>query len=137
MERKVCLLIDDDADDRNLFSTAMGELESDLEVITIKDANTAIHDIRDGKIRPSIIFLDLNMPCVNGYQVLVYLKGQIRHRKIPVVVYSTSNDPDEVKRTKKLGATAFFEKPVTYSDLKQRLSDLLSDVRVYQRQTIH
>jgi DNA-binding NtrC family response regulator len=134
MERKVCLLIDDDADERNLFSTAMGEVESDLEVIMIEDTTAAIRDIRDGKLRPSIIFLDLNMPSINSYQVLVYLKGQMRHKKIPVVVYSTSNDPEEVKRTKKLGAAAFFEKPVKYSELKQQLFDLLSDVRLYQRQ---
>jgi CheY-like chemotaxis protein len=134
MVRKVCLLIDDDGDDREVFAVAMSEIYSGLDVLMTDNATEAIQNIRDGKIRPDVIFLDLNMPGVNGYQFLVYLKGQIRYKKIPVVVYSTSNDPEEIRRTKKLGAATFFEKPVTFCDLKKRLALLLGEMGILLRQ---
>jgi CheY-like chemotaxis protein len=136
IERKVCLLIDDDRDDREIFSIAMGEVSDDIDVLTLDNAMDAIYKIREGEVKPDLIFLDLNMPGTNGYQVLVYLKGQIRYRKIPVIVYSTTNDPEEVKRTKKLGAAAFFIKPAKFSELRQQLFELLSDSKIFNRHSL-
>ena len=110
MNKKVCLLIDDDEEDREMFVAALAEVSSDVRIMTVQNARDAIGKIRTGEIRPDFIFLDLNMPCVNGYEFLVYLKGQIRQSRIPVIVYSTVSDPSEVTRTKKLGAHAFFER---------------------------
>jgi CheY-like chemotaxis protein len=135
MVRKVCVLIDDDADDRELFATAMATVSREYEVVLISNVTEGIRMIRDQQIVPDVIFLDLNMPGINGYQFLVYLKGQIRYRSIPVIVYSTTSDPEEIKRTRKLGAAAFFEKPVRYSELCRSLSTLFSTNNHFVRAT--
>jgi CheY-like chemotaxis protein len=134
IDKKVCLLIDDDEDDREMFAAAVAEVSSDVRVMTVENARDAIGKIRTGEIRPDFIFLDLNMPCVNGYEFLVYLKGQIRQTRIPVIVFSNVSDPLEVTRTKKLGAHAFFEKSPCIDDLKARLSELFLDLVVTKRQ---
>jgi DNA-binding NtrC family response regulator len=133
MGRKVCVLIDDDAGDREVFANAIAAISAEFHVILIENATECIKMIRDREIVPDVIFLDLNMPGVNGYQFLVYLKGQIRYRSVPVIVYSTTSDPEEAKRTRKLGAATFFEKPIRYSDLCLSLSMLLSDERIFQK----
>lgn len=135
IDKKVCLLIDDDEEDREMFATAVSEVSTDVRLMTVQNARDAIGKIRTGEIRPDFIFLDLNMPCVNGYEFLVYLKGQIRQNRIPVIVYSTVSDPLEVTRTKKLGAHAFFEKPSGIKELKLRLSELFIDLLVPQKQS--
>ncbi len=124
----MCLLIDDDVSDTADFATAMAEIDSPYKVLTLASARDAIMKLRNGEIAPEVIFLDLNMPCVNGYEFLVYLKGQMRHRSIPVIVYSMASDPAEVNRTRKLGAHAFFEKPQSYDILKARLMSIFHEL---------
>jgi len=130
MVRKICVLIDDDADDRALFVSAMIDVAGDFDVIVFENAQEAIRRIRDREIIPDVIFLDLNMPGINGYQLLVYLKGQIRYNRIPVIVYATTADALEKTRTRKMGAAGFFQKPAAYSELSLKLTEMFADVRV-------
>lgn len=133
MERKVCVLIDDDADDREAFAIAMAAISSEFDVVLIENAMDAIRRVRDKQLIPDVIFLDLNMPGVNGYEFLVYLKGQIRYMRIPVVVYSNSGDPEEIRRTTKLGAAAFFKKPVKAPELRTSLQELLASMELINK----
>jgi CheY-like chemotaxis protein len=135
MDRKVCLLIDDDHEDREVFSEAMSKIPS-VTLFTIADGREAIQKIRGREIQPDIIFLDLNMPGFNGYEFLVYLKGQMRCAKIPVIVYSTSDDAGEVLRTKKLGAHGFFRKPDCSSELSVKLCQLLMDIGICKETSV-
>jgi CheY-like chemotaxis protein len=69
------LLIDDDAEDRNLFCEAVLKISSTLKFTVSKSSEDAFEGIRSSKIaKPHLIFLDLRMPKIDGFQCLVDLK---------------------------------------------------------------
>ncbi len=109
------LFADDDADDRELFLEAVCEIDpsvicnavsSGLEVINFLEMEKAVY--------PHIIFLDINMPLMNGWDCLKTLKANTAWRSIPVIMYSTAGRV-EVDRAIELGAICLFTKPDSYT----------------------
>ena len=66
---------------------------------------------------PDVIFLDLNMPGIDGKKCLAMLKADVKLKEIPVVIYSTSNYHKDIEETYKLGAQKFIIKPSDYTQL--------------------
>lgn len=119
--KKNILLIDDDSDDRELFSLACSS--SGASCTTLADGNSMLPTLDRGEIgRPDIIFLDVNMPQVNGWQCLTQLKKNEHYKNIPVIMYSTSGHLEEIEKAKTLGAICFFMKPDDFIVLQQGLS---------------
>lgn len=82
---------------------------------------------------PRLVLLDLNMPVMDGYQVLERIKGDDRTRHIPVVVLTTTDDSREIQRCYDLGCNVYITKPVDYdqfSDAVRRLGLFLSVVQI-------
>lgn len=91
----------------------------------------------DKHAAPPLILLDLNLPVLNGYQVLQIIKQDERTKQIPVVVLTTTDNPQEVQRCYELGCNMYITKPVGYdqfSDAIQRLSMFLSIVKTPRRE---
>lgn len=125
------LLVDDDADDREIFITALDLLGKE-EIICHTAANgpDALRRLSSGEIQPGLIFLDLNMPMMNGQQVLKKLKGHESLCHIPVIVLSTASDPDIIAETESLGAAHFYSKPARIADWAGMLETALSSASV-------
>ena len=109
MKHKLCLLIDDDKDDQDFFHDALNDVSPEAQLIIAPDATTAIKILREEQ-PPDLIFLDLYLPGIDGYEFLIQLKRDMRHRRIPVIVYSQLDDEHQMTKTKKLGAADFFTK---------------------------
>ncbi len=80
-----------------------------------------------------LMLLDLNMPLLDGYEVLRAVKSDARTRSIPVVILTTTDNPAEIERCYKLGCNAYVTKPVDYeqfSDTLRRLGLFLSVVQL-------
>lgn len=121
MNKKV-FLIDDDLDDRELFCEAMEEVSPDIICYTAANCRTALTQITNKEIAiPDIIFLDINMPIMNGWQCLSMLKEQELYKNIPVIMYSTSSHLEDVEKAEQLGALCFFTKPRDFKTLKKSL----------------
>lgn len=71
-----------------------------------------------------LVLLDLNMPVLDGYQVLERLKGDERTKKIPVIVLTTTEDPREVRRCYELGCNCYITKPVDYEQFSEAIRKL-------------
>lgn len=71
-----------------------------------------------------IVLLDLNMPGVNGYQVLKEMKEDDECRVVPVIILTTTNDPHEVQRCYDLGCNNFVTKPVNPKEFAKAIQDL-------------
>lgn len=123
---KVCLLIDDDIDDIEIFGIAIDELGKDIKCFTAIDGAEALKMLGNENFVPDYIFLDLNMPRMNGKQCLIEIKKIPRLAQVPVIMYSTSSSQRDVDETKKLGATFFLTKPSTISSLTEILGDVFS-----------
>jgi len=121
---KTCLLIDDDREDREFFSTVLARVSPEINLVTAADAETARKLLREND-SPDYIFLDLFLPGIDGYEFLLQLKRDINHRRIPVIVYSQMNDHVEISKIKKYGALDFFVKSGEVSELQKQLERYL------------
>ena len=74
---------------------------------------------------PDFIFMDLNMPMMNGFDCLAYLKNQNRYRDIPVIIYTTSKNQNDISRTQQLGAKWYMSKPDDFNVLCQKLTKII------------
>jgi CheY-like chemotaxis protein len=124
MAYKNILLVDDDMDDQEIFLTAVSQLSDMVDCTALSDATDALHKLGTGDIEPDVIFLDLNMPVMNGQQFLTAIKKNTTLSAIPVIIFSTSSDPATIALTRQLGASDFITKPSTFDALVAALSPL-------------
>ncbi len=119
---KYCVLIDDDSDDRFIFSIAVEELKQKIIYEAFEGADIALKALKSNLDRvPDYIFLDLNMPRMNGKECLQILKSDEKLKNSQVVVYSTSKSPEDKILTKELGAKDYIVKPGSISELVQMI----------------
>jgi CheY-like chemotaxis protein len=122
------LLIDDDEDDRKLFSEVTAEVDETATCITTGDGQEGLAYLRDeNNTLPDFIFLDLRMPGMSGRQCLEQIKTDPRLRPVPVIVYTTSRDEKESILLKKLGAAHFMSKPVSPDEVYYLVSFVLGE----------
>jgi len=124
MHEKI-LLVEDDEDDQHLFTEALHAIYPSIQCVIARNGRDAISEMNNGLQLPTIIFMDLNMPLMNGYECLAELKKQTMLRSIPVVIYTTSNKTTELKRISELGAKAFLTKLTDFAILKNQLAEIL------------
>ena len=120
------LLIDDDEDDRWLFEEALRRTAPKVKCITAAGGLEAIAFLNHSEVLPDLIFLDLNMPGMDGKKCLSLLKQNEKLASITVIVYTTSDfykDRDDAMR---LGASEFIIKPADYKELCVILQDRFS-----------
>ena len=117
---------DDDEEDREIFCSAVQEINPAIHVILSKDGQEALDVLRIRKEPPDFIFLDINMPRMNGIECLVKLKADNRLKSVPVIMYSTTADSKEVTKLKMLGAEGFIQKASSFEKLKQTLHKVLT-----------
>ena len=128
VEKKKILLVDDDEDDREMFFEALKELNDAHTCVSMENGEKAMQYLNLEKDLPDIIFLDLNMPRLNGKQCLVEIQKSERLRNIPVIIYSTTRRSEDVEETRRLGAVDFLTKPPLFSQISEAISDVLGRV---------
>jgi len=120
---KKFLIVDDDADDREMFCEALLEVIPNCNCRTATNGRRAVLALDEGEIElPDLIFLDINMPVMDGWQCLSKLKETKAYKAIPVIMYSTSSYPDDFEKAHHLGALCFFTKPSSFNELKNSLA---------------
>lgn len=116
------LLVDDDPDDVSIIEDAIKELQPDIQTLSADNGELALQMLRthpDLQSGLCLIILDLNMPRMNGTQTLMALKADERLDKIPVVIYSTSENSLEKEKCLMLGAHSYMTKPLSHKESVQ------------------
>ena len=124
-KKKNILLVDDDADDQLFFLDALKEVNSDVTCDIANNGQEALDALRNHPI-PDLIFLDLNMPVMNGFDCLIEVRKKEELQNIPVVIFTTTSDLATIRQMYELGANAFFKKPNEYSIMLSKLNELLN-----------
>ncbi|WP_031527171.1 response regulator [Dyadobacter crusticola] len=119
------LLIDDDEDDQEIFLSALENASNTVKCVVLDNAVQAFDKLRKSELDTDIIFLDLNMPLMNGQEFLAQIKKQQDLKDIPVIILSTSSNQAAIQQAKKLGAVDFITKPHSFDDLVQILRRVL------------
>lgn len=126
--KPIILLVEDDEDDIAFFQDALQEVCPQCEFLFAHHGLEAIKKLNLLKpIKPHFIFVDLNMPIMNGYEFIKEIRQVDSLKEIPAFVLSTSNDPSIKEKSMKAGATEFFTKPVMANDLKSLIAEVLQE----------
>ena len=125
------LIVDDDPDDREIISSVFltTGITDFLLVSSARDAITYLQSVQNEERLPKLIITDLNMPGINGNELLQSLKTMQRFQHIPVIVYSTSNIKDEINKSLMQGASEYITKPSAmsgYFEFSKRVKEFVS-----------
>jgi CheY-like chemotaxis protein len=122
---KTYFIVDDDTDDQQFLIEALGKNDPSCKCFTASDGQEAITGLVDATIpSPDVIFLDLNMPLMNGRECLVALKQTPSLQHIPIIMYSTTSNKKEIQAITEQGASYFLIKKPSFKELCEELSSI-------------
>ncbi len=122
MKYKTILQIDDDFDDCEFFQQAL-EAVSSAVYMALHNPVEALQKLTTKEIKPDLIFLDINMPLMNGIELLTEIKKRDSIKNIPVILFSTG--PAPISHAKTLGAEDYVTKPNNFNELKNLLKAIV------------
>lgn len=115
------LIADDDEGDRYILKLAFQEIIASFELEFAFDGQKVLDCLNEKLIHrtefPDVIFLDLNMPIKDGREALSEIRANPTFRNIYIVIYSTSNSPEDRQSTLDMGADCYYTKPSDLNDL--------------------
>ena len=133
MTIKNILLVEDNADDRELMKLAFAQSEIPHNLIILSDGIEALNYLqrasynedlslsgdRSMAAMPAVVILDVNLPTIDGIEVLRRIRGDSRIRIIPVVIISSSNEPQDLINSYINGCNSYIRKPLNFTQLKK------------------
>lgn len=125
--QKFILLVDDDEDDRVFFQEALDDLNCSVKFKSVEHGLAALELLEDkNHKKPDAIFLDLNMPVMDGHDCLNQIRSNKAFDNIKVIIFSTSYNPEVAKVLKDDGANYYIQKPSDYLTLRNTINNALS-----------
>lgn len=126
------LLIEDSLGDAEMAIRTLRKNSKVQSLVHLEDGAEAIDFIfaqgkftdRDLQKTPKLIILDLNMPKINGMDVLEKIRTDKRTKRIPVVVFTSSKEDSDVKKCYDLGVNSYIVKPVEFNEFTETISSL-------------
>lgn len=124
MNSSEILLVEDSPDDAELTRIAFAEASIPNPLVVVRDGAEALDYMfarggwshRDPASQPALVLLDLNLPKLDGREVLQAIRGDERTRSLPVVVLTTSVEPFDVEASYALGVNSYIRKPVDFEE---------------------
>jgi DNA-binding response OmpR family regulator len=110
MEPVLCLLIDDDQEDHEIFNIAIQQANLPVECITMSDPDKALETLNEGIIRPEYIFVDVNMPKKGAKECIQRILEMEFQKNARLIAISTFSNEKEVTELQKMGAK-YIKKP--------------------------
>ena len=125
------LLVEDDPGHARLIERNLRRAHITNEIVTLSDGQQAVdylfweHTYAGAThALPLLMLLDLNLPGLDGFQVLTRLKADTRTRHIPVIILTTTDEPYEIERCYALGCNVYITKPVEYEQFAEAMCTL-------------
>jgi two-component system, response regulator len=126
------LLVEDDANDVELTLRAFRSRNLANQVFVARDGAEALafffgedgHPLRDIGVMPRVILLDLNLPKVDGLEVLRRLRADERTRTLPIVILTSSTEEPDIAAAYRLGANSYIVKPVDFESFARAVSEV-------------
>ncbi|GGH05840.1 MULTISPECIES: response regulator [Pedobacter] len=112
--------VEDDIDYAFFMQSAVQEVKDNLNLIIVDDGAEALQkllDFAESKTKPKLILLDLNLPGLSGLDLLKFIREIPYLKTVPVILFSTSDNPEDVKASIEFGANAYLTKPDGYENL--------------------
>ncbi len=132
MKTNVILLVEDDSRDEALTLRVFRKSNIANEVVVARDGVEALdylfgtgkYEGRDTSDAPQLILLDLKLPKMDGLQVLQRLRADNRTKRLPVVIFTSSSEPEDMIKSCDLGANSYVRKPVDFKQFSEAARQL-------------
>jgi two-component system chemotaxis response regulator CheY len=118
------LVVEDSETMRSLIAATLEEIGSKIQITEAASGFEALHHLPRGRF--DLIVTDINMPDINGLELVSFVKGNAAYRSIPLIIISTESSPRDRERGLGLGADAYLVKPFTPQALREVAEDLLA-----------
>ena len=130
VNKPLLLYAEDDLDDFESLQDAIGQLTDKYQLVHARNGTEVISLLQDelSENLPCLIILDLNMPVMDGKEILLWLKKNDDYKNIPVIIFTTSSREEDVKLCQTYHCT-FFRKPTLYRDLLHVAQTMLDQCR--------
>jgi CheY-like chemotaxis protein len=125
---RVVLIVDDSPQMATNLEIALASVTG-IEVAVATCGRRALLFLEASKVPVAAVITDLEMPGMDGFELIERLRADSRYARMPIVVVSGSCDPETPERARRLGADAFFGKPFSPVELRNRLEVLLHEQR--------
>jgi CheY-like chemotaxis protein len=119
------LLADDDADDSLLFNEALQQSHLPIMFSLAEDGNKLLNYLEKEEV-PDVLFLDVNMPYKNGIECLTEIRANEKFKKLPIVIYSTTNYKVNIEACFKAGANLYVVKPNSFEEIIKMVKRICS-----------
>jgi CheY-like chemotaxis protein len=123
---RLILIGEDDVDDKEILEEIFMSIDTSLKLHFLNNGEKLIHFLKNSDELPCLIILDYNMPDLNGAQILKGLENIERLKKIPKMIWSTSDAPTFKQKCLELGACEYLVKPGKIKDLENMIRHMLS-----------
>ena len=110
-----CFLIDDDLDDQEIFLSVLQDFGPAIHCFTASNGEEAIRRLVSREVKPDLIFVDMNMPLMNGTEFLKECNRLDGVCAMPVIIFTTTYDQKSIDETLRLGARGYITKPDRFS----------------------
>ncbi len=121
------LLAEDDTTDAEFFRRAINRLDSPPDLVWCKNGTEAfqgLSDRSDAANLPRLAILDIKMPGMNGLELLQKIKSDDRMKNLPVIIMSSSDEPQDIAQAYDLGANGYLVKPNRFQDLRELVGSI-------------
>ena len=119
------VLADDDPDDCEIFRAALEKVSANFSLETFHNGKTLLEHLEKIEEMPHLVFLDLNMPLMNGLEALKEIRRNKRTSNLSVAIYSTSTNEKDIEETLANGANVYIAKPSNFTKLQELLERIL------------
>ena len=132
MDQETILLVEDNPDDEALTLRALKQHGISHKVVVARDGVEALeylfgegpYEGRDLRVMPQIILLDVNLPKIDGLEVLRRLRADARTQLLPVIMLTTSTEQSDLLDSYRLGANSYVRKPVDFLEFTEAVRNL-------------
>jgi two-component system response regulator len=132
MDNKVILLVEDNPRDEALTLRALKKSNIVNDVVVTRDGVEALDYLlctgayadRETTVMPQLVLLDLKLPKVNGLEVLRKIRAEERTRRLPVVIFTSSSEEEDMIKSYDLGANSYVRKPVDFEQFLEATKQL-------------
>jgi two-component system response regulator len=126
MLRNQILLVEDNLADIELVNITLRDMQTPVNIVCLRDGEELMTHLQSKPLRDiGLILLDLNMPRMNGFDVLRVIQAHEQWKMLPAVVFSTSSSAKDIRTCYELGARAYLSKPIDICDYNHCLSAII------------
>lgn len=122
--RPKILVIEDDPNDEALLMRQLKKADLDEHIQVVRDGRKALNILADADGELSALFLDLNLPGISGLRILEAIRGNEHTQRVPVIIMTSSNSPEQLECCRRLGASSYVQKPLSFSAFAKAFADV-------------